>query len=331
MKIEDVYSICIGMENPKETGVVNGDTFKDRIAGLKKEKFSGVVCLTFNYGGVLSSQWIILERGAVRSIFLEEDIRKESKKRNCDMMTVTGYLEIFEFTDAQLDEISQLFETRFSKEKHIPGEEEMRRCRRTFSTMKKDLKGMFGEKIAGGVIRKHLTMDDGLQSIYSGKMAVDALKTQISRLHIDMAHPTTGDLERLIDAIKENVLVKFLGPQLAEKSANRYRTILFLDEEPVLTKEDILSKPDLEKLNVELEKVINDRSIDIIKAHVLDLNIDMDNITKEDVDRLIEGIHTNVLKKILGTKKAEILAKRYKRLLIKGNEEEMNDESHAQG
>jgi len=125
--------------------------------------------------------------------------------------------------------------------------------------------------------------------------------------------------------------VKFLGPQLAEKSANRYRTILFLDEEPVLTKEDILSKPDLEKLNVELEKVINDRSIDIIKAHVLDLNIDMDNITKEDVDRLIEGIHTNVLKKILGTKKAEILAKRYKRLLIKGNEEEMNDESHAQG
>ncbi len=98
-----------------------------------------------------------------------------------------------------------------------------------------------------------------------------------------------------------------------------------------MTRSHILSKPDLEKLNVELEKVINDRSIDIIKAHVLDLNIDMDNITKEDVDRLIEGIHTNVLKKILGTKKAEILAKRYKRLLIKGNEEEMNDESHAQG
>ena len=147
--------------------------------------------------------------------------------------------------------------------------------------MKKDLKKMFGKKIAKGVIRKHLTMDDGLQSIYSRKMAMDALKTQISRLNIDMARPSTWDIERLIYAIKENVLVRFLGPQLAENAANKYRSILFIEDDAVLTKEDILSKPPLAKLNLELKKVTGDRSVDILMTHVLDLNININNITKK--------------------------------------------------
>ncbi len=310
MNIEDIHAICMSMGHPRQAGVVDRDTFKDRITGLENERFSGAVCLTFNYNGVLSSQWIVLEHGEIIAVFLEEDIRRESKKRTCDMMAVPGYLEVFEFTDAQLDELSQVFGTCFSKWKHVPSGEEVARCRKTFTIMREDLRKMFGRKIAEGVIRKHLTMNEELQSIYSRKMAMDALKTQISRLNIDMARPCTADIEELIDAIKENVLVKFLGPQLAEKSANKYRSILFLGEVDMPTREEILSNPVLAKMNLELEKVLKDRSIDVLKAHILDLNININNITRRDIEMLIERIHTKVLKKILGTKKAGAFARR---------------------
>lgn len=101
---------------------------------------------------------------------------------------------------------------------------EEERCRIALSSVRKDLAAIFGEKMAESVIRKQLSMNQELTAIFGKKMAADALRAHIDELGIDLKK--SRDVERLIDALYENVFKKFIGTEKAEAAVKKYRELL---------------------------------------------------------------------------------------------------------